>query len=346
MRFADLFGDGTGWLEQASTGERSKGEHPFRDVKMDWKEVTVRTTTEGADIVSELLIEAGAAGTAIADRAEVEGQQRLPRDWDYIDENILKNMDEDVLVQAWYPMDGRLPDTLVHLRQRLDALAALGLEFPLGKLTLSTDDVKDEDWENNWKQYYKPFPVGEKLMVRPVWEPSAPNGRLELIMEPGMAFGTGTHETTFMCMELLEKAVRPGDLVWDIGCGTGILSVAAALLGASSVVAVDRDPVAVSAARINCDLNAAGKAVTVREGDLTRGLEGTPNIIVANILAEVVAAMAPEAFAHLAPDGCFVCSGIILAREELVREALGAAGFTIEDGRRMGEWAALLARKP
>ncbi len=313
---------------------------------MDWKEVTVTTTTEGADIVSAILIEAGATGTAIADRAEVEAQQRAPGDWDYIDENILSSMDEFARVTAWYPMDGRLPDTLAFLRQRLGDLPGLALDIPLGPLTLATDDVRDEDWENNWKQYYKPFPVGERLLVRPVWEPSEGGERLELVMEPGMAFGTGTHETTFLCLELLQGVVNPGDLVWDIGCGTGILGVAAVLLGAGQVVAVDRDPVAVSAARINGDLNQTGERLDVRQGDLLKGLVGTPRVIVANIIAEVVAGMAADAYAAIDPSGAFLCSGIILAREELVRDALESAGFAVTDVRHMGEWVAMLARKP
>ncbi len=313
---------------------------------MDWKEVTVTTTTEGADIVSAILIEAGATGTAIADRAEVEAQQRAPGDWDYIDENILTSMDEFARVTAWYPMDGRLPDTLAFLRHRLGDLPGLGLDIPLGPLALATDDVRDEDWENNWKQYYKPFPVGERLLVRPVWEPSEGGDRLELVMEPGMAFGTGTHETTFLCLELLQGVVGSGDLVWDIGCGTGILGVAAVLLGAGQVVAVDRDPVAVSAARINGDLNQTGERLDVRQGDLLKGLVGTPRVIVANIIAEVVAGMAADAYASLTPGGAFLCSGIILAREELVRDALESAGFTVTDVRHMGEWVAMLACKP
>ena len=225
-------------------------------------------------------------------------------------------------------------------------LPGLGLDIPLGPLALATDDVRDEDWENNWKQYYKPFPVGERLLVRPVWEPSEGGDRLELVMEPGMAFGTGTHETTFLCLELLQGVVGSGDLVWDIGCGTGILGVAAVLLGAGQVVAVDRDPVAVSAARINGDLNQTGERLDVRQGDLLKGLVGTPRVIVANIIAEVVAGMAADAYASLTPGGAFLCSGIILAREELVRDALESAGFTVTDVRHMGEWVAMLACKP
>ncbi len=313
---------------------------------MDWKEITVITTTAGSELVSDVLVEAGAQGTAIEDRAEVEAQQRLPGDWDYIDENILKTMGDDVRVTAWYPVDGKLADTLAFIRVRLADLSALALEYDIGSLTVSTGDVRDEDWENNWKQYYKPFPVGERLLVLPVWEKADAGARKVLKMDPGMAFGTGTHETTFMCLEALETVVQPGMLVWDIGCGTSILAVAAALLGASHAVAVDRDSVAVSAARINSELNGVQGIVDVREGDLMKGLEGQPDLIVANIIAEVIVLMAQDAFDHLPPEGLFLCSGIIRAREQAVDEALRAAGFEVLNVNRMGEWVAMTARKP
>lgn len=312
---------------------------------MDWKQITVATTTAGAEIVSEILMEAGAAGTVIEDRAEVEAQQRLPGDWDYIDENILKNMALEVRVMAWYPVDGRLADTLAHIRQRLADVLAMDLGFDAGALTFTSGDVKDEDWENNWKQYYKPFAVGDRLLVKPVWEQAEGQGRIVIEMEPGMAFGTGTHETTFMCLELLDQTVKPGMQVWDVGCGTGILAVASVLLGADRAVAVDRDPVAVSAARINCELNHAEGRVDVRLGDLMKGLDGQPDLIVANIIAEVIIQMAHDAFEALKPNGWFICSGIILAREEAVRQALLGAGFELLDVKHMGEWVAMLACK-
>lgn len=312
---------------------------------MDWKEVTVFTTTAGAEVVSNILMEAGASGTAIEDRAEVEAQQRLPQDWDYIDDNLLNNMSEEVKVTAWYPMDGRLADTLAFIRQRINDIKAMELGFDTGSLSLEADNVRDEDWENNWKQYYKPFAVGGRLLVKPVWEQADAQGRAVLEMEPGMAFGTGTHETTFMCLEMIEKYVQPGMLIWDIGCGTGILSMAAVLLGAAKAVAVDRDPVAVSAARNNAALNRLEGRVEAREGDLMKGLDGTPDIIVSNIVAEVIIPLASDAFKRLKPGGLFTCSGVILSREDAVYEALIKAGFVIIEGKRMGEWVAITARK-
>lgn len=312
---------------------------------MDWREVTVRTTTLGADVVSDILLQAGAAGTAIEDRTEIELQASLPRDWDMLDESILANMDEDVLVHAWLPEDNRIADTLVFIRQMLKTAAGQAGGVDMGLLTLSTEGVRDEDWENNWRQYYKPFTVGESLLVCPEWEHADSRGRTLLRMEPGMAFGTGTHETTFMCLELAEKYVKPGDLVYDIGCGTGILGVAALLLGARQVLAVDRDPVAVDAVRINAGLNGVADRVDARQGDLLKGIDAPADLMFANIIAEVVIAMAGDAYAHIKPGGTLICSGIIHAKRAEAEQALRDAGFTLSAVREKGEWVAIAAQR-
>ncbi|MDD3242173.1 MAG: 50S ribosomal protein L11 methyltransferase [Eubacteriales bacterium] len=311
---------------------------------MDWKEVTVRTTTWGGDVVSDFMLQAGAQGTAIEDRAEVEEQASMPRDWDLIDENILASMDEDVLVRAWFPADERFPDTLAFLRASLDA-SRTPEGIDMGKLTMEVEGVKDEDWENTWRQYYKPFEVGERLLVCPEWEQADPKGRLLLRMEPGMAFGTGTHETTFMCLELAQEYVKAGDRVYDIGCGTGILGAAALMLGAGSVTAVDRDPIAVDAARVNAALNGLQGRIDARQGNLLDDLEEPADLIFANIIAEVVAFMAPDAAAKLKCGGVLICSGIIRAKHAEVAQALEAAGFAIEQTKNKGEWVAMAARR-
>jgi len=313
---------------------------------MDWKEVTVRTTSWGADVVSDFMLQAGAQGTAIEDRAEVEEQISMPRDWDMVDEDVLARMEEDVLVRAWFPADERFADTLAFLRSCMERARTAEEGIDMGKLTIEIEGVKDEDWENNWRQYYKPFTVGEKLLVCPEWEQADPGDRLLVRMEPGMAFGTGTHETTFMCLELAQKYVKNGDLVYDIGCGTGILGVAALLLGAEHVIAVDRDAVAVKAAIVNAELNNMQQRIEPRLGNLLDDIDEPADFIFANIIAEIVAMMAPDAFAHLKSGGVMVCSGIIHARRPMVEEALQAAGFVIEQVTTNGEWVAMAARRP
>ena len=310
---------------------------------MDWREITVHTTTMGSEFVSDLLLQAGAAGTAVQDRAEVEAYMNEPRDWDMIDEEVLQGMSEDVLVQAWFPEDERLADTLQFIRDRLQVLHNTDVGCEVGSLEVTGAAVKDEDWENNWKKYYKPFTVGERLLICPAWEEENDPERVKLLIEPGMAFGTGTHETTFMCLQLGEKYIHGGEEIADVGCGTGILATAALLLGAKQALAIDRDPVAVSAATINARLNDVGDTLDARTGDLLKGVEQKFDLMFANIIAEVVAMMAPDAHAHLKKGAVLICSGIIKEKRTLVEDALRDAGFDLLEVLERGEWVAMAA---
>lgn len=240
---------------------------------MDWLELTVLTTTEGSELVSQILIDAGASGTVIEDKNDVALNQRPEGQWDIIDEEIARRMGDDVKVKAYYAMDARVKDTLAHIASALDDLRANAAGLPLGKLETLVSNVDDEDWAENWKKQYKPFRLGQHMVVKPGWETfdAQPDDKI-IEIDPGMAFGTGTHETTGMCVELIEDYVKPGDTAIDIGTGTGILAIAAALAGAKDVLATDLDPVAVRVAaenvRINglcgCDPHASGRSVAGR----------------------------------------------------------------------------------
>ncbi len=314
---------------------------------MDWVEVIVHTTTDGADIVSDLLCEAGATGTEIIDRADVINMPQSQGMWDLIDERVLADMPEDVLVKAYFPENASAPETLAGLGERLRALAGMELGLPLGSLALHRSTVHEEDWAERWKQYYKPFRAGERLVVKPSWEPyAARSDDLVLEMDPGMAFGTGTHETTAMCLRMLERFIAPGCRCVDVGCGSGILGVAAALLGAREVLAIDIDPDAVRVAQANVEKNAVQATVTVKQGDLLK--EQSPeaaDVLVANIIADVICALAAPAKPHIAEGGVMICSGIIREREQDVQDALAAAGYGIADRLEQGEWVCLAARK-
>lgn len=312
---------------------------------MDWLEVTVRTNTAGADLVSELLIHAGAKGTSIEDRNDAFAEPVDATQWDLIDPSVIEKMDEDVLVHAYFPAEHTGHETIDALRARLAEWTPAFLGFDAGKRTLETVGVKEEDWAENWKKYYKPFRVGRHLVVRPVWEPYEPlEGDRVISIDPGMAFGNGTHETTSMCLSLVEDLIRPGDEVLDVGCGSGILAIASVLMGAQSALGIDLDPVAVRVANENIARNGLSDRVRAQVGDMLKGVDAKADVVLANIIADVVILLCGAVRAHMKPGAAFVCSGVILDREQDVLDALAKAGFTVEKIERRGEWCAIAAR--
>jgi ribosomal protein L11 methyltransferase len=193
---------------------------------MDWIEIIVKTTTQGSDIVAAVLYEAGANGAVIEDPADIQLHQRPEGQWDYIDESLLERMDSEVLVKGYLSDDEKLHDRLQYIRNRIQYLLAADLGgIDLGSGTLQFHTVKEEDWANNWKKYYKPVHVTDHIVIKPTWENyQLKDGEKLIELDPGMAFGTGTHETTVMCIRMLEKYVKTGMTVFDVGCGMQILS--------------------------------------------------------------------------------------------------------------------------
>lgn len=312
---------------------------------MNWIEAAVHTTTAGADIVSELLMNAGATGTSIEDRTDVLNAQKPEGMWDMLDEHILDAMPEDVLVKAYFEEGASTPETLAFVRARLSELAHMDLGFDLGSLEFTRETVHEQDWAENWKRYYKPFRAGERIVVKPSWEPYEPFPEdLVIEMDPGMAFGTGTHETTYMCLQMLERYVRPGSACIDVGTGTGILAIAAAKLGARDVLAIDLDEQAVAVAKENIQKNGMEQVVHAQAGDLLKDSVGKADVIVANIIADVICALCGPAKAHICPGGAFICSGIIREREEDVLRALRHAGYAMDCRIARGEWVCLSAK--
>ena len=312
---------------------------------MNWIEAAVHTTTAGADIVSELLMNAGATGTSIEDRTDVLNAQKPEGMWDMLDEHILDAMPEDVLVKAYFEEGASTPETLAFVRARLSELAHMDLGFDLGSLEFTRETVHEQDWAENWKRYYKPFRAGERIVVKPSWEPYEPFPEdLVIEMDPGMAFGTGTHETTYMCLQMLERYVRPGSACIDVGTGTGILAIAAAKLGAQDVLAIDLDEQAVAVAKENIQKNGMEQVVHAQAGDLLKDSIGKADVIVANIIADVICALCGPAKAHICPGGAFICSGIIREREEDVLRALRQAGYAVDCRIARGEWVCLSAK--
>lgn len=304
---------------------------------MDWIEASVTTTTGYADAVSEVLMQNGAKGTQILDRSDVPKKDDGTGFGELYGEDILDNMPQEVTVKAWFSAAEDVlntKDALKLLSEQADA--------GLGSLNMSVQNVKDEDWAENWKKYYKPMRVGKNLVIRPVWEEYQEEGSdLVITMDPGMAFGTGTHETTRLCMEMIESHFKGGEAL-DIGTGSGILAIALSLLGAEKVTAVDIDPVAVKAAGENIARNKLENKVTAVQGDLTRDIKGPFDFICANILADVIISLVSPVKNLLKKGAPFLASGIIRDRKQDVLNAFLSAGYQLLDEKEQGEWVALL----
>ncbi len=307
---------------------------------MNWIEITISTNTMGADIVSEALLRQGAVGTQIIDRADVPDPAKPNGYWELIDPQMIEDMPEDVQVKAWFEN----VEALRGLENILKALPGMA-GFDLGTLAVSRQGVQEQDWSECWKQYYKPFRAGKRLVIKPSWEGwDAQPGDLIIELDPGMAFGTGTHETTAMCVEMIEKHYRGGSVL-DVGTGSGILAIAAARLGAKDGLGVDIDPMAVRVARENVEKNGLSGVIDIREGDLVAGLDDvTCDFAVANILADVIALLAAPLRRHLKPGAIFVCSGILKEREDDVKQALSENGYALFDRLQKGDWVALASR--
>ena len=315
---------------------------------MDWIEVTVHTTTAGSDLVSEELMREGANGTMVEDRADVPDPDKPNGYWELIDPKLIDSMPEDVLVHAWFEPNAALKEKLTALRARFAELRSLPLGFDAGTLELGTATVHDEDWAEVWKRFYKPFRAGKTLVVKPTWEQyDVQPGDRVIEIDPGMAFGSGMHETTSMCLELLEETIRGGERVFDVGTGSGILAIGAALLGAKDVLAIDIDPVAVRVAEENIAHSGLTGTIRAEQGDLLeKSGDAVCDVCVANIIADVICGFAAPLKAHITPGGFFICSGIIREREQDVLDALAAAAYEVEEVRHKGEWVAIRARRP
>lgn len=311
---------------------------------MDYIRVTVKTTTEGSDVVSEILGEYSSGGVIIEDAADIKNFKGSKEQWDYIDEHLADSYDSEVCVRGFLGEDDDIDGIVKEIKQRLSELKANAPDFPLGSLKVECEKIRDENWGETWKKFYKPFKPAEKIVIKPTWEEYEPqSGDLVLELDPGAAFGTGSHETTRMCIGFLEKYITPDCDVMDVGCGTGILAMCAALLGAKSVLAVDIDESAVKVAKENVE--AGGFNIKVECGNLLEDRFGTVDVIVANIIADAVKALAPAAKEHLRENGVYITSGIINERADEVENAIKDCGFTLLERKSMGEWTAFAWKK-
>ena len=313
---------------------------------MDWMEYTVLTTTAAADLISQVLMDAGSTGTMIEDKNDVALNQRPEGQWDIIDEAIAQRIGDDVKVTGYYEADEKLRDRLIYIRSELQRLRGMDLGMDLGKLEILEHGVAEEDWTESWKKAFKPFRLGSHMVVKPSWEDyDAQPGDHIIEIDPGMAFGTGTHETTGMCVKLVEKYVKPGDRAIDIGTGTGILAIAAAHMGARPVLATDLDAVAVRVAAENVRINGFEGVIDVRCGDLLDVVQESGDVVIANIIADVIIMLAAPVRQRIADGGLFICSGISVQRLDDVLAALREADYEVLEALTRGEWCAVAARK-
>ena len=311
---------------------------------MNWIECIVHTTTAGSDWVSDCMMELGASGTMIEDKADIPDPEKPHGIWEIIDPKLLENMPEDVLVHAWFAADNSFPQILQQLNSRLNEMHRIQPLY--GSLLADTCTVSEDSWAEVWKKYYKPFYAGNHLVIKPTWEEFCPvPGDRIIEIDPGMAFGSGTHETTGMCISLLEETIHGGERIIDVGTGSGILAIAAALLGAGHVLAVDIDPDAVRVASENVAHNHVDNIVTVQEGDLLKTVSETCDICVANIISDIIISFAAPLKDHILPGGLFICSGVVRERTDEVRQALLHAGYNILRTEHRGEWTAFLSRR-
>ena len=313
---------------------------------MDWMEYTILTTTQASELISQVLLDAGSKGTMIEDKNDVAANQRPEGQWDIIDEAIALRIGDDVKVTGYFEVDEKLADRVAGIEAELRRLRGLDLGMDLGKLETRSGAVAEQDWTESWKAAFKPLRLGAHIIVRPTWEdcPLQPGDKV-IEIDPGMAFGTGTHETTGMCVKLVEKYVKPGDRAIDIGTGTGILALAAAHMGANPVLATDLDAVATRVAAENVRLNGFEGVIDVRCGDLLEVVQETGDVVITNIIADVIIQLAAPVRERIADGGVFICSGIAVDRLEDVRRALAENGFAELDVLTEGEWCAIAARK-
>ena len=318
---------------------------------MEYHKITVHTVTEAVEALSDAFMELGCGGVEIFDPKDILLQEKDPTAWDYIDEDLLKDLDRDETLMRCYfsvediPTPQDMEDLILKIRSSISNISQY---LPVGTGVIDTDTVLEEDWMNAWKKYYKPFRLGHHIFVVPSWiEAEGEEGDIRLEIDPGMAFGTGTHETTSMCMAMLEEQVKSGDTVFDIGCGSGILGIVAAKVGAGKVFGSDLDPNAVEVAKENVEKNGVADKMSIYFGDLTEidAYQGQKaDVIVANIIADVIILLSKNVGQFLKDQGTFISSGILRERRADVEKALIENGFEIVEVKEKGSWACIRSR--
>ena len=303
---------------------------------MEWTDIRLtvsKADAEAAEAVATMIAE---GGIYIEDYSDIEEQVEQIAHVDLIEQELLDKPRDTVIIHMYLEPGDSPVETLALIAARMEAA---GIPY-----TSETEGVEQEDWQNGWRKYYHPMDVGQRLAVVPSWQ-DYETSRVKLILDPGLAFGTGGHETTNLCLEVLDERVRGGERVLDIGTGSGILAIAALKLGAAVAEGVDIDPVAVRTAGENAALNGVADKLTVLVGDLSDQASGKYDIVTANIVANAILSLAPAVPALMADDGIFIASGIIDSRKDEVLAGLAAAGLAVQEVKEKRGWECIVCKK-
>lgn len=322
---------------------------------MEWIEITVYTTADGIEPVCGRLYQLGINGVSIEDEADFNDFLENNRgSWDYVDDDLVEKMKGETNVKFYVPNTPDGLETLSEAERELKELKEYDKDGLFGRLYIDKGTLSEEDWANNWKKYFHILEIGDRIIVRPEWEEyENKDGKTVFTINPGMSFGTGSHHTTKMCLEVLDKVINEGDSVLDLGSGSGILSLVSILLGANSALAVDIDPMTVGIAYNNADLNGVDKSkFTAISGNIleddelkSKLLEKKYDVVCANIVADVIIATSELAYNALKDGGTFITSGIIEDRMEDVLTKLKSVGFKVLEEKRSADWAAFVCTK-
>ncbi|TJX14735.1 50S ribosomal protein L11 methyltransferase [Tissierella creatinini] len=311
---------------------------------MKWIEVQIKTSSQNEEIVSELLYKYGATGLAIEDPNDIIAFSRTEKDWDFIDPELINLGFEGILIKAYYDLADGILETIEMLKDEIQRYPVQRGEEPYGEISFT--EVDDQGWSDNWKKFFRTIIIKDKIIIKPSWEDYEERlGDIVIELDPGMAFGTGSHETTLMCAEALEEHVNKGDTVFDVGCGSGILAIVAAKLGAKKVIAIDLDETCVKVSKENIENNHVSDIVDVKHGNLLDLVQGNADVIVANIIAEIIVDMTADLQKYLKEDGIFICSGIISEKIKMVEDSLLTHGFKILQIKENNGWACIVSLK-
>lgn len=311
---------------------------------MKWNQLSVITSSEAVEAVSSILMEAGANGVAIEDSMDLVNFESDPFG-EILDKETFSHRKEGAEVIAYFPETLFLPEIIPSIQLKVEELATFGLD--IGKHSITASEVEESDWATAWKKYYHPVNISRYLTIVPEWQDYTPNNPDEHIiyLDPGMAFGTGTHPTTRLTLQALEVTLRGGETVLDVGTGSGVLSIASKFLGAKDVYAYDLDEVAVNSAKENMALNPIATDVHVSANDLLNGVDKKADVIVANILADIIVLMLKDAHRCLKDDGTLIISGIIEDKVPMILEALEKESFLVDQLFKQKDWYAFIVKK-